>query len=361
MKAAAKIAGNIVAAVAATATGALFQPTTAQAAEAAQAATAATAATAGRTATTTQAKAETNAAAQAAQAAQTTMPSLVAYVRTGDIYISKGATETRLTTDGGYSRPRFSPNGRQLALLKAGQLWTMSTDGTAKRRLTTRAASGPSWAPDSKSIAFASLSCSGGPGVYRISTTAVNPAPEVLFPSECRGEALPAEPAITTPSGGLSDRLRTDDAVAWSPDGSKVAFRGGDCESVYDACLSVGTVATGGEKTVAAFGGGSLQTSGFAVVPNWRADGAKLSWTAEQQGETTADDQPVHVVEYDTVTGAKRNVGATLDREMAYVDAARGVATGQYKGGSYVLVVNLTTGARTAFHQGSQPSVQPVK
>jgi dipeptidyl aminopeptidase/acylaminoacyl peptidase len=323
MKAVIKVAGNTALAVLGMAAGALFQPAP-------------------------------------AAAATPTLPSLVAYVRGGDVYVSKGTAETRLTKDGGYSRPRWSPDGKQLAYLKGGLLWTMRADGTAKRRLTTRAASGPSWAPDGKSIAFASLSCTGGPGVYRISTTA-GAKPEVLFPSDCRGEALPAEPAITVgEAGALSDRLRTDDAVAWSPDGSKVAFRGGNCESVYDACLSVGTVATGGEKTVAAYGGGSLQTSGFAVVPSWRADGAKLAWTAYQEGETAADDQPVHLVEYDAVTGAKRTVGGSLDREMAYVDATRGVATGQHKGGSWVIVVGLANGARTPFHSGSQPSVQPI-
>ena len=319
-----KFAGTITLAVAAAATGALFQP------------------------------------ASASAATTPSLPSLVAYVRSGNVYVSRGATETRLTADGGYSRPRWSPNGKTLAYLKGGQLWIMKADGTAKRRLTTRAASGPSWSPDSSSIAFASLSCTGGPGVYRISATAANAVPVVLFPAECRTEALPAEPAITaTGAGGLTDRLRADDAVAWSPDGSKVAFRGGDCESIYDACLSVGTIANGGEQTVAAYGGGSLQSSGFAVVPNWRSDGAKLSWTAEQQGETTADDQPVHLVEYDTVSGAKRTVGAALDREMAYVDATRGVATGQNKG-SWVMVVDLASGVRTPFHSGSQPSVQPV-
>ncbi|HEU4349314.1 MAG TPA: hypothetical protein VFR35_16180 [Actinoplanes sp.] len=296
-----------------------------------------------------------------AAAAAPALPSLVAYVRGGDVYVSKGATETRLTTGGGHSRPRWSPDGRQLAMIKGGQLWVMKADGTAKRRLTTRAAAGPSWSPDGRSIAFASLSCSGGPGVYRISATAVQAQPEVLFPSDCRGEALPAEPAITTGEAGtLSDRLRSDDAVAWSPDGAKVAFRGGACESVYDACLSVGTVATGGERTVAAYGGGSLQNSGFAVVPNWRADGAKLSWTAFQQGENAADDKPVHLVEYDAVSGAKRTVGGAQDREMAYLDAQRGVATGAYKGGSWVMVVNLANGTRTALRQGSQPSVQPL-
>jgi TolB protein len=291
------------------------------------------------------------------------MPSLVAYVRGGDVYVSKGAAETRLTTGGGFSRPRWAPGGNAIAFLKGGQLWTMKADGSAKRQLTTLGAAGPSWAPDSRTIAFAALSCTGGPGVYRISATATaGTASEVLFPSGCRGEALPgAAMTVTIGTGSLSDRLRTDDAVAWSPDGSKVAFRGGDCESIYDSCLSIGTVATGGEQTVAAYGGGSLQNSGFAVVPSWRADGAKLAWTAYQQGETTAEDEPVHLVEYDTATGAKRTVGSELDREMAYVDAARGVVTGQYKGGSWVTVVNLANGARTAFHSGSQPSVQPLK
>jgi TolB protein len=296
-----------------------------------------------------------------AVAATAALPGLVAYVRGGEVYAGKGSTETRLTTGGGWSRPRFSPDGRQIALLRGGRLWTMKADGSAKRRLTTRAAAGPSWSPDGKWIAFASLSCTGGPGVYRISATAARPQPQVLFPSDCRGEALPAEPAGGAGEAGtLSDRLRYDDAVAWSPDGAKVAFRGGNCESVYDACLSVGTVATGAEKTVAAYGGGSLQTAGFAVVPSWRADGAKLSWTAYQEGETAADDRPVHLVEYDAVTGAKRTVGGALDREMAYVDARRGVATGQYRGGSWVMVVDLATGARTPLRSGSQPTVQPL-
>jgi hypothetical protein len=78
-----------------------------------------------------------------------------------------------------------------------------------------------------------------------------------------------------------------------------------------------------------------------------------------QKGETAADDRPVHLVEYDVATGAKRTVGGSLDREMAYLDAKRGVATGQHKGGSWVMVVGLTDGTRVPFRSGSQPSVQP--
>ena len=298
----------------------------------------------------------------AAEASTPTLPSLVAYVRSGDIYTSRGASETRLTSGGSYARPRWSPDGKRIAVLKSGQLWTMLADGSGQRRLGTRPAGGPSWSPDGKWIAFASLSCNGGPGVYRIAATVAGAVPEVLFPRDCRTEPLPAvQPVVAKQGGSLSDRLRTDDAVAWSPDGSRVAFRGGECESVFDACLSVGTISTGAEKTVAAFGGGSLQTSGFAVVPSWRRDGAKLAWTAYQTGETAADDQPVHLVEYDAVSGAKRTVGGTLDREMAYLDATRGVATGQNgTGGSWVVVVGLADGSRTLFHAGSQPSVRPA-
>ncbi|WP_250033456.1 TolB family protein [Paractinoplanes maris] len=288
------------------------------------------------------------------------LATLVAYVRSGDIYVSKGPAEKRLTTGGGHARPRWSPDGKSIAYLRTGLLWVMRADGGGQRKLSSRPASGPSWAPDGKSIAFASLSCSGGPGVYRIAAT--GGAAEVLFPRDCRGEDLPAETApVTARTGSLSERLSTDDAVAWSPDGTRVAFRGGDCESVYDACLSLGTVATGGEQTVAAYGGGSLQNKGFAVVPSWRADGAKLAWTAYEKGETKAADRPVHLVEYDTRTRAKRTVGGALDREMAYLDTKRAVVTGQYGKGSWVLVVGLATGARAPFHEGSQPSVQPVR
>lgn len=308
-----------------------------------------------------QATGTTVAGAAVAGAAAVTLPSMVAYVRNGDIYVSRGATEKRLTTGGGHARPRWSPNGRQLAFLKAGQLWTMKADGTGGRRLTTWTAAGPSWSPDGKWLAFGSLSCSGGPGVYRISATSMTAKPQVLFPRDCRTEPLPAETAVSPRSGStaLNDRLRTDDAVAWSPDGTRLAFRGGDCESIYDACLSIGTIASGAEKIVAAYGGGGVQNSGFAVVPSWRSDGAKLAFTAYQEGETAAESKPVHLVEYDTVTGAKRTIGGALDRELSYVDASRAVITSQNAGGSWVTVVGLADGSRTPLRSGSQPSVQP--
>ncbi|BEL12404.1 hypothetical protein Q0Z83_105950 [Actinoplanes sichuanensis] len=288
------------------------------------------------------------------------LPGLVAFVRDGDVFVSKGPGEQRLTSGGGHARPRWSPDGRRLAVLKRGQVWVMRADGTGQRRLTTRPAGGPSWSPDGGWIAFASLSCTGGPGVYRISATAENARPEVLFPRDCRGAELPEETTAGPVTGSLRERLQYDNAVAWSPDGARVAFRGGDCESVYDACLSIGTVATGEERTVAAFGGGGSQNRGFAAVPSWRPDGARLSWTAYQEGETATENRPVHLVEYDTATGTERTVGGTLDRELAYVDAGRAVVTSRNNKGSWLTVLSLADGSRTLLRSGSQPSVQPL-
>ena len=293
-----------------------------------------------------------------ADAATPTFDRNVAYVRDGNVYLSKGATEKKLTTDGGYSRPRWSRDGKRIAYLRNGLLGVMAADGTGKRQLSNRPAAGAAWSPDGKWLAFASMSCTGGPGVYRVSTTATAPAPEVLFPTDCREQELPELAAPVPASGTLADRLRVDDAVAWSPDGTRIAFRGGRCDSIYDACLSIGNLATGGEQVISAYGGGGQEFSGFAVVPAFRPDGKALSWTAYQEGDDPATTRPVHVVEQDLAAGTIRTVGLANDREMVYA-AGKGLVTANYKGGSWVVAVNLSTGARVPFHAGSQPSYQP--
>ncbi|MFC4998748.1 TolB family protein [Dactylosporangium cerinum] len=282
----------------------------------------------------------------------------VAYVRAGVIYSFDGTTETRLTEDEVNARPRFSPDGSKLAYLHNNTVWVMNADGGDKHQVSDRTAGGPSWSPDGKWIAYAALSCTGGPGVFRVGTEG-GTASEPLFPASCRDQAAPEVAYImeqpeeaTTVTPNLVDRLRSDDAVAWSPDGSKIAFRGGECESIADNCLSIGNVVAGTERAIDYYGGGGSGTSGFGVVPAWRADGQKVTWTTY-----TEDGTAVRVTEADVDGANRRQVGAADDREMVYAGTRTGVLTAAHQGHSWITAVNLTTGARTPLHQGSQPTV----
>lgn len=295
-----------------------------------------------------------------ASASAATDGKTVAYVRAGVIYSSNGTTETRLTEDEVNARPRFSPDGTQLAYLHNNTVWVMNADGGDKHQVSDRVAGGPSWSPDGQSIAYAAESCTGGPGVFEVGTVG-GTASEPLFPASCRDQAVPEvafimeQPESAAEAGPvkLADRLRTDDAVAWSPDGTKIAFRGGECESIADNCLSIGNVVSGTERAIDYYGGGGSGTSGFGVVPAWSGDSLKVTWTTY-----TADGTAVRVTEADATGANRRQVGTADDREMVYASARTGVLTATHDGHSWVTAVNLATGARTPLHQGSQPTVQ---
>jgi Tol biopolymer transport system component len=303
-------------------------------------------------AATTALTATTGLTATPAEAATPALDRQIAYVRSGVIYTGNGATERRLTPDGQNSRPRWSPDGSRIAYLHKGTVWVINADGTGRHQVAGGPAGGPAWSPDGTSIAYAAPGCTGGPAVYRISTAQPGAAPQVLFPVECRGSAPSHATGQTAGSGDLAGRLRHDDAVAWSPDGTRIAFRGGGCEGVYDDCLSVGDVSTGAEATVDAYGGGGVERSGFAVLPAWRPDGARLSWTAYQDGAA------IHVVEADPTGANARTVGTADDRELAYLDADRAVLTATHGGRSWVTLLDLRTGTRRYLRTGSQPSTR---
>jgi dipeptidyl aminopeptidase/acylaminoacyl peptidase len=68
-----------------------------------------------------------------------------------------GAIPRQISGDkGSSSSPRWSPDGRRIAFVTGGQIWTMKPDGGDREQVTriSTGAGGPVWSPDGKWIAF---------------------------------------------------------------------------------------------------------------------------------------------------------------------------------------------------------------
>ena len=126
-----------------------------------------------------------------AQAAYPGSDGRIAFVRAGNVYTIKtdGTGLTKLTTDGHDSGPRWSPHGEQIAFLDNGNLWVMNADGTGKTQITSAAPaftdSRPSWSPSGRYLAFVKTAANASSGdlmrydtktgLFAHFTTTVNP------------------------------------------------------------------------------------------------------------------------------------------------------------------------------------------
>jgi Tol biopolymer transport system component len=237
----------------------------------------------------------------------------------------------------------------------------MNADGSGKRRLAPAATGGPSWSPDGRWLAFAGPDCHGTLDVLKVPATMAGAPVSLLPTSPCAGKPAAVDGVGSTqPVGGtLAQRLMRESAVAWSPDGRRIAFRGGECASIFDDCLSVADVATGTEATLDGYGGGGQVCSGFGVLPAWHPGGGRLAWTAYTDGDSPETNRPVHGTESDAAGAARRTIGSPDDRELAYVNAGQAVLTSTRGGQSWLTLVDLATGTRTYLRPGSQASPRP--
>ncbi|HEX4719114.1 MAG TPA: hypothetical protein VH300_11325 [Thermoleophilaceae bacterium] len=181
-----------------------------------------------------------------------------------DIYTinTDGTGDRRLTTDPDDEfDPAWSPDGSKIAFVRNDEgnrdVWVMNPDGSDQQRLTDDTASDryPSWSPDGKFIAFRS---------NRRPSTSLD-----IWKMRADGSA-PVR--VTADSARWGDSLET--SPAWSPEGRELAFvsdRDGNRE-VYV------TNADGSNPR--------RMTDSVAddQFPSWSPDGSEITWDTDRDG-----------------------------------------------------------------------------
>jgi Tol biopolymer transport system component len=204
---------------------------------------------------------------------------------------------SRRLTKGGYDdTPDWSPNGKRIAFERGPyeEVWTISSSGTAARRLVADGALEPRWSPDSTRITFRrdlaesgsafSIIQADGHGRIDVGGSDDNTTDPVWSPDgnqiafvRSRSVWLTgsdgSDQHLITPPTGPNDQLQQ--LPSWSPNGLQLAFEArigpidnGPVETEVDLINVDGTQ----RRTIA--------TNAYA--PQWSRDGTEIGFTRSQ-------------------------------------------------------------------------------
>lgn len=187
-----------------------------------------------------------------------------------EIYVmnADGSNVTRLTTnDYGNMYPSWSPDGSKIAWSSNRGNWdifVMNADGSGETQLTTDGNQDrqPTWSPDGSKIAFQTP--------RDMDQTAINE----LYVMNADGSGQTRLTDITSICVNTSNCSVWE--PAWSPDGSKIAFRsahGGDAE-IY-------VVDSDGTNQV-----NLTNNSASDIGPSWSPDGTKIIFSSNRDGNS---------------------------------------------------------------------------
>lgn len=272
---------------------------------------------------------------------------MLAVTRSNQIYLVKpdGTPVTtvvpRFPTTGLNYRPAFSPNGRYLAFVheEAGRkdLWLSDLYEGASRQLTSvgTVTSGPQWAPDSQRIA-----------------TSIGGALTVVHMMAPHSAPIQLQGWYT---GGWRDESPTDQhslpvarALAWSPDGTQIAFAS-TADAYWDELVYRLDLRTGEAHAVWTSGGDEASTVaelGFDPVGRlWVSTQAK---TPSLQKPTIRYIDLPNVPLFPTKPGDRAIAGSPANSRTAVVNAGK----------IYVMAAGSTT--RQLLTTGYQVDWQPV-
>lgn len=190
-----------------------------------------------------------------------------------------GTRMRRLTDDGGYSKPVWSPDGSRIAFVhgegKEAEIGTVAVDGADKRMLTKNVAADtePAWSPRGDTLAFTRTADTNGDGAI-----------------DLRDES---EIWLVDADGRNERRLVAGREPAWSPEGLRLAFATNGVvgtTSPYRRENAINMVNAKGENEWTVVSTAKIPTEievdGFILSPAttllkspaWSPDGARLSF-----------------------------------------------------------------------------------
>ncbi len=166
--------------------------------------------------------------------------------------------ETHVVLHSGATESAVSPDGKTIALVVQGQIWTMPSAGGDAHRLTQNIAHNAdiAWSPDGKLIAYRS-DVGNQPDLYTID-------------------------AKTGKTTRLTDDMAQERGPTWSPDGTMIAFaKSGDKPGLYE----VPGNGSGPERFLAPGNGNNIDNGILSL--NWSPDNRWLAYSRSDRFDVT--------------------------------------------------------------------------